>query len=152
MKAIAGGTPMEDAILMNRQAHSGGFAYADATSELLVTSGDEIRIWDIWNDDLVWDLGPQYRSQVRFNDTGTAVYYETEGNGFARFPLSPDAIVAAARDRVTRSFTEEECLRFLETSRCDGCHGAVSRRALRYPSPHTSPTAHLLSLGRQADS
>ena len=116
--SIQEGTPVPDAHRYTTRAHSGVLRFLDASVGVAATSGPEVRIWDIDSGDLIADLGERFRSAVTVTDDGSAVYVG-EGNGvMRRVPLSPAGLADLAMARINRSFTDEECRRFLTPAEC----------------------------------
>jgi hypothetical protein len=116
--SIQEGTPVPDAHRYTIRAHSGVLRFLDASAGVAATSGREVRIWDIDSGDLIADLGARFRAALTVTDDGSAVYVG-EGNGvMRRVPLTPAGLADLATARSNRSFTDEECRRFLTPAEC----------------------------------
>jgi WD40 repeat protein len=122
IEQVLSGTRMADAVVLNPRIGGGPTTFTVAGGEHLVTghSGETLRFWDLETKEL-WlslpvDTGDS--TMIAFTPDDRYLYYEARGGVLKRFPLDSGELVALARSRVQRDFSEDECDRFLIDSDC----------------------------------
>ena len=94
---------------------------ADGT-RLAVANGDgTTRIWDPTTGELLLTLGGHLGlvSSVSFNPDGTRLATASVDGRVRVWALDTDSLVEIAEQRVTRTLTDAECLRYLDQPRCE---------------------------------
>jgi serine/threonine protein kinase/DNA-binding SARP family transcriptional activator/WD40 repeat protein len=122
MEAVVAGATMADALVFDRQAHTGAAPVPAITSEGIVgTAGYDglVRVWDLHRDSLVAEFRADVGGApvVVFAPDGSYLLYPHDGN-ILRFYLDPERLIEIAENRLTRDFTSEECLRYRGPERC----------------------------------
>ena len=120
VEAIRAGTPPEDAILWMREAHEGWLGMNslfgdDGSVFVSLGSNDKrIRVWDASDGTLIADLMETGLDWAAFDvhPDGDAVLVEGPNGSLRLVTLDTEELVSLARDRLTRSLTEDECEKF----------------------------------------
>lgn len=127
LAAAVEGTPADQALVINVQAHEGpAVSHAISGNGLVATSGhgDPVRIWDMTDGEL-WielDVGMPLAPFVLFSHDEKYLYYTDTGyDGYVirRFPLDSDRLIELAESRITRILTDDECRRFPSAPSCE---------------------------------
>jgi WD40 repeat protein len=126
MKAIMSGVPKMDAVVFNVAGNNANTPQFRVTSDGVGASAsfDPVyRVWDITTGGILFEIrvdGLDDLGAVNFTPDGRQLAYEDAG-GVIRFtPIDTDEVVARALATVTRTLTEDECLRYLRTEKCVG--------------------------------
>ena len=94
---------------------------ADGTRLAVANSDGTTRIWDPTTGELLLTLGGHLGlvSSVSFNPDGTRLATASVDGRVRVWALDTDSLVEIAEQRVTRTLTDAECLRYLDESRCE---------------------------------
>jgi WD40 repeat protein len=117
LEAVAAGTPMEEAVVMNPQIESGVTNIVKAAGNYLAASYPRgvIRVWRIDTGEL-WLTLPETDhlgvTHLAFSADGRYLFYGDRGV-IRRMPLDPEELASLARERSLRDFTFDQCERFL---------------------------------------
>ena len=126
-QAARTGETIDDVLLAEVNAYDNFISEVTFTPDgsLLAVGGieDTITIWVThdWTRALSIPVGREQESLAINDDNTVLATSETDSNVVQLFTLDLQQLVEIARSRVTRSFTDEECRRFLHLE--SGCSG-----------------------------
>jgi DNA-binding SARP family transcriptional activator/WD40 repeat protein len=126
VQALAARKPVTDAIVFNKETHTGNAPQTKVTDAgLVATSGFDgfYRWWDLISGDLVFEIevaGLRGHPAQDFIPDGSFYFYEDGDGVVRRIPTDLDALIDQARSSAIRDFSEDECRRYLHQ---DGCTG-----------------------------
>ena len=86
---------------------------------LATASGDHtVRLWDVATGGVVHILrGPEFNS-LQFSPDGARLVAGGEDGTARMFALNVNELMATATGRLTRTWTQEECVQYLHTDQC----------------------------------
>jgi DNA-binding SARP family transcriptional activator/WD40 repeat protein len=122
VQAILDGSPLEESTIFNPLIDGGPTRDAMAAGIHMATTHNEdtVRVWRLDTGE-EWITIPTQASSFAFvtmSPDGTVLYYPDRGAVLRRALLDPGELVAFARSRVTRDFTEQECERYAIAENC----------------------------------
>ncbi len=121
LEKVVAGVDMADALVFNRQAHTGAApAPAINGSGIVATAGFDgmVRLWDLHSEDLIFEFESDVGIPVvRFSPDGTELLYP-DGLSIRRMPVDPYDLRDLADELLTRDFLPDECARYAASSRC----------------------------------
>lgn len=121
VEQVVAGTDMSDALVFNRQAHSGAAPLPVINGAGVVgTAGFDgmVRLWDLHTEDLILELESDVGiPAVRFTPDGTELLYP-DGLSIRRMPVDPYRLRELADTLLTRDFLPDECERYATDERC----------------------------------
>ena len=125
LAAVAAGKSAHDALVFDQDDHKGGTsAKALSADGVLATVGvadGVVRLWRFSSGTPLVELrhaASTAAAPVAFSPDGQYMVY-TDGIVLRRYLLHPDALIALARSRLTRTLTADECRRYLNRSSCN---------------------------------
>ncbi len=126
LERVVAGEDMADALVFNRQAHTGAAPVPAMNGEGVVgTAGFDgmVRLWDLDSEDLILEFESDVGIPVvRFSPDGTELLYP-HGLSIRRMPVDPSQLRALAADLLTRDFLPDECARYATADRCETVSG-----------------------------
>ena len=126
LERVVAGEDMADALVFNRQAHTGAAPVPAMNGEGVVgTAGFDgmVRLWDLDSEDLILEFESDVGIPVvRFSPDGTELLYP-HGLSVRRMPVDPHQLRALAADLLTRDFLPDECARYATADRCETSSG-----------------------------
>ena len=120
MEAVAQGTAVPDALILDLVAHEAGVTGLDVSADGTLASvglGEEVRLWDLDTGELLVELPthpPAGSATLAFSPDASYLLY-TDGDVLRRYLLDTEQLVRLARSLVTRELTPQECATFLVT-------------------------------------
>jgi WD40 repeat protein len=124
-RVVAGGD-MANALVFNRQAHTGAAPVPAMNSGDVVGSAGfdgMVRLWDFDSEDLILEFESDVGVPVvRFSPDGSELLYP-HGLSVRRMPIDPYQLRALAADLLTRDFLPDECARYAAAERCEALTG-----------------------------
>lgn len=122
MERVVAGEAMSDALVFNRQAHTGAAPVpAINAAGVVATAGFDnmVRLWDLDSEDLILEFEADVGVPVlRFSPDGTELLYP-DGLSVRRLPVDPYRIRALAAELLTRDFLPDECTRYSTVENCE---------------------------------
>lgn len=126
LERVVAGEDIADALVFNRQAHTGAAPVPAMNGEGVVgTAGFDgmVRLWDLDSEDLILEFEADVGIPVvRFSLDGTELLYP-HGLSVRRMPVDPYQLRALAADLLTRDFLPDECARYATADRCETLSG-----------------------------
>jgi hypothetical protein len=126
LKRVLAGEDMADALVFDRQAHTGAAPVPAMNGAGVVgTAGFDgmVRLWDLDSEDLILEFESDVGVPVvRFSPDGTELLYP-HGLSVRRMPVDPYQMRALAADLLTRDFLPDECARYSTAERCETLSG-----------------------------
>lgn len=123
---VIAGEDMADALVFNRQAHTGAAPVPAINGEgVVATAGFDgiVRLWDLESEDLLLEFEADVGIPVvRFSPDGTEVLYP-DGLSIRRMPVDPQELRDLANELLTRDFLPDECARYATAERCEASTG-----------------------------
>ncbi|HEX6286804.1 MAG TPA: hypothetical protein VFZ80_04910, partial [Acidimicrobiia bacterium] len=123
LERVVAGETMVDALVFNRQAHTGAAPVPAINANGIVASAgydDMVRLWDLHSEDLILEFESELGVPVvRFSSGGTELLYP-HGPSMRRMPVDPYQLRALAGELLTRDFLPDECVRYAAAERCEG--------------------------------
>jgi WD40 repeat protein len=122
LERVLAGEDLADALVFNRQAHTGA-APAPAINGhgIVATAGFDgmVRLWDLDSGNLILEFETDVGIPVvRFSPDGTELLYP-DGLSIRRMPVDPHQLRALADELLTRDFLPDECARYATAERCE---------------------------------
>jgi WD40 repeat protein len=90
---------------------------ADATLIATAALDNTVKIWDAQGGEL-YTLPVSLPGMISFDPTGTRLAVPSADGSVRIYVLPVDELLALARTRLTRSFTDAECARYLYMETC----------------------------------
>lgn len=126
LERVLAGEDMADALVFDRQAHTGAAPVPAMNGEgVVATAGFDsmVRLWDLDSEDLILEFESDVGVPVvRFSPDGTELLYP-HGLSIRRMPVDPYEIRALAAELLTRDFLPDECARYATADRCETLSG-----------------------------
>lgn len=126
VERIIAGDDMSDALLFNRQAHTGAAPVPAVNSEgVVATAGFDgmVRLWDVDSGNLILEFESDVGIPVvRFSPDGSELLYP-DGLSIRRMPVDPHELRQLANELLTRDFRPDECARYAPADRCERVTG-----------------------------
>ena len=120
--AILAGAHADDAVVVFPEMHTGPTHRVVPVGDSIFTTGanTQVRRWDAATGALLVDLSTKLGEFVHLFalPDGEVVFYADANGVLRRYLTDPDDLVALARSRVQRDFTEVECSRFFSDGDC----------------------------------
>lgn len=121
MARVMSGEDLADALVFDRQAHTGAVPVPAVDSRgLVATAGFDgmVRLWDLHSEDLILELESDVGVPVvRFSPDGSELLYP-DGLSIRRMPVDPHRVREKAGLLLTRDLRPDECERYATTARC----------------------------------
>jgi DNA-binding SARP family transcriptional activator/WD40 repeat protein/energy-coupling factor transporter ATP-binding protein EcfA2 len=121
LERVLAGDEMADALVFNRQAHTGAAPVPaiNGTGVVATTGFDGmVRLWDLGSEDLILEFESDVGVPVvRFSPDGTELLFP-HGLSIRRMPVDPYQLRALAAELLTRDFLPDECARYATAGRC----------------------------------
>ena len=121
VEAVLNGASIEEAVAFNPLVPGGPTNLMRAEGTLAVTAHTDIlRVWDMTTHSQWFDLPTGYGNlaSADLSPDLRYLYYSGEGGVVRRMPLDSAELAAAADSRRRRTFTVDECERFLSDTDC----------------------------------
>jgi WD40 repeat protein len=123
--AVVAGTSQEDAVVFEKAAHRGGVVGLDISDDGVIASAARgetvLRLWGLRSGERLLELStdrdPASFPIAQFSPDDSYLLY-LDGGIIRRYDRDTDALIELGRDRLTRSFTEDECREHLGRSGC----------------------------------
>ena len=126
LERVVAGDDMADALVFNRQAHTGAAPSPAMNGEgVVATAGFDgiVRLWDLDSEDLILEFESDVGIPVlHFSPDGTELLYP-DGLSIRRMPVDPRQLRTLAGELLTRDFLADECARYARPSRCEAMAG-----------------------------
>jgi WD40 repeat protein len=126
LERVVAGDDLADALVFNRQAHTGAVPVPAINGEgAVATAGFDgmVRLWDLDSGRLILEFEADVGVPVvRFSPDGTELLYP-DGLSIRRMPVDPHQLRDLAGDLLTRGFLPDECARYAIQTRCDAVAG-----------------------------
>lgn len=126
LERVIAGEDMADALLFNRQAHTGAVPVPAISSQgIVATAGFDgmVRLWDLQTENLILEFESNVGIPVvRFSPDGTEFLYP-DGLSIRRMPVDPQQLRDLADGLLTRDFLPDECARYATAERCEAMTG-----------------------------
>jgi serine/threonine protein kinase/DNA-binding SARP family transcriptional activator/WD40 repeat protein len=126
LERVLAGEDMADALVFNRQAHTGAAPVPAINGAGVVGSAGfdgMVRLWALGSEDLILEFESDVGVPVvRFSPDGTELLYP-EGLSIRRMPVDPYQLRDLAEALLTRDFLPDECARYSTADRCDTVTG-----------------------------
>jgi serine/threonine protein kinase/DNA-binding SARP family transcriptional activator/WD40 repeat protein len=123
LERVVAGVDMADALVFNRQAHTGAAPVPAINGAGVVASAGFdglVRLWDLDSGNLILEFEAEVGVPVvRFSPDGTELLYP-DGLSIRRLPVDPHQLRQMADRLLTRGFLPDECARYAIQTRCDG--------------------------------
>jgi WD40 repeat protein len=117
---------MADALVFNRQAHTGAVPVPAISSQgIVATAGFDgmVRLWDLQSENLILEFESNVGIPVvHFSPDGTELLYP-DGLSIRRMPVDPHQLRSLAGELLTRDFLADECAQYARPSRCEAIAG-----------------------------
>lgn len=113
-------------------------------SEVATASGDgTIRIWDVETGASRLTLPSPGATEIAYSPDGRYLAAVGSEGSVTVYILDIEELIAEASNRLTRSLTEAECVRYLHTAACPGSAAAASEANVTQlePGPESEPEA-----------
>ena len=121
LKRVVAGEEMVDALVFNRQAHTGAAPVPAINGDgVVATAGFDgmVRLWDLETGNLTLEFPANVGIPVvRFSPDGSELLYP-DGLSIRRMPVDPQRLRDLADDLLTRDFLPDECARYATPDRC----------------------------------
>ncbi len=115
LERVVAGEEMADALVFNRQAHTGAAPVPAINGHgVVATAGFDgmVRLWDLESEALILEFESDVGIPVvRFSPDGTELLYP-DGLSIRRMPVDPFLLRALAENLLTRDFLPDECARY----------------------------------------
>lgn len=122
LERIVAGDEMVDALVFNRQAHTGAAPMPAVSGDGVVgTAGFDgtVRLWELDSGRLILEFESEVGVPVvRFSPDGTELLYP-DGLSIRRMPVDPHQLRKLAGELLTRDFLPDECSRYASRERCE---------------------------------
>jgi DNA-binding SARP family transcriptional activator/WD40 repeat protein/energy-coupling factor transporter ATP-binding protein EcfA2 len=126
LERVIAGEDMADALVFNRQAHTGAVPVPAISSQgIVATAGFDgmVRLWDLQSENLILEFESNVGIPVvRFSPDGTELLYP-DGLSIRRMPVDPHQLRSLAGELLTRDFLADECAQYARPSRCEAIAG-----------------------------
>jgi WD40 repeat protein len=126
LEKVVAGVDMADALVFNRQAHTGAAPVPAMNGNgIVATAGFDgmVRLWDLVSKDLILEFKSDVGVPVvRFSPDGTELLFP-HGLSIRRMPVDPYQLRALAAELLTRDFLPDECARYATAGRCETVTG-----------------------------
>ncbi|HVR77016.1 MAG TPA: BTAD domain-containing putative transcriptional regulator [Acidimicrobiia bacterium] len=126
LERVIAGEDMADALVFNRQAHTGAAPMPAMNGENVVaTAGFDgmVRLWEVHSEDLILEFKSDVGIPVvRFSPDGNEFLYP-DGLSIRRMPVDPHELRDLANELLTRDFLPDECARYATAERCEAPTG-----------------------------
>ena len=126
LERMVAGESMLDALVFNRQAHTGAAPVPAISSDgLVATAGFDgiVRLWELETERLIYEfISDSGVPVVRFSPDGNEILYP-DGLSIRRLPVDPFELRALAGELLTRDFLPDECARYRSTDECKTLSG-----------------------------
>ncbi|MEX1124049.1 MAG: BTAD domain-containing putative transcriptional regulator [Acidimicrobiia bacterium] len=126
LERIVAGDEMAEALVFERQAHSGAAPVpAINGSGVVGTAGYDgmVRLWDLETENLIVEFQSEVGVPVvHFSPEGTELLYP-DGLSIRRMPVDPYQLRQLADELLTRDFLPDECARYAAAERCEASSG-----------------------------
>lgn len=126
LEQVVAGDDMADALVFNRQAHTGATPVPAMNGEGIVgTAGFDgmVRLWDLDTEDLILEFESNIEIPVvRFSPDGIELLYP-DGMSIRRMPVDPHRLRSLAGELLTRDFLADECAQYARPGRCEAVAG-----------------------------
>ena len=121
LERVLAGDDMADALVFNRQAHTGAAPVPAMNGQgVVATAGFDgmVRLWDLRTENLILEFATNVGIPVvRFSPDGSELLYP-DGLSIRRMPVDPHELRDLADELLTRDFLPDECARYATPGRC----------------------------------
>ncbi len=121
LQRVVAGDEFSDALVFNRQAHTGAAPMPAVSGSGLVGSAGfdgMVRLWDLESGNLILEFESEMNVPVvRFSPDGAELLYP-HGLSIRRMPVDPHRLRELAGELLTRDFLPDECARYGSEDRC----------------------------------
>jgi DNA-binding SARP family transcriptional activator/WD40 repeat protein len=128
LAAVVAGASGDEALVFDRQVQDGSSRVALSDDGILATAGNGdgvVRLWDFRAAALLLEFrtdriegSPVGNGWIELSPDGSYLLYMDAAGVFRRFLMDVEPLIDLAERRLTRGFTQDECVRYLGSSEC----------------------------------